>query len=373
MEKLDYCFTNDLWRLWENKSPIKIDAKGMPLELVGYSQGSQATNFNIKNASISLDAGISSPYDVNTVLLTHGHSDHSSGIYYYPLHHDKMVVKKETFLESQLHDGSKYCKKKPEFVRHIQDIFVPEQITHLVDMTIQTNFNMNKGYIQKRTDTNYRIIGVRPGDSIPTTFMGKSATYDVFRCFHGVCPCVGYGITVKTTKTKEKYKNLLPEEKKQLGKQKVIMSEIVDYPYFLYLGDTDKHVLDTDEENNEYMSSCEWKPPIENDDEERSFRVIKSTDIKGYTTHKRHISEYAFIMIECNFLYDEHYDEATKRNHMHYRDIKKFALENPKCTLILNHFSMRYKYNDIESFFNDPKNGKPDNVYYWNCANRNIL
>lgn len=72
---------------------LKISEKGMVIDLVGYSQGSQSTNFVIRNANIAFDAGISCPYDCDNVLLTHEHSDHSAALYFYPLHHLKTISK----------------------------------------------------------------------------------------------------------------------------------------------------------------------------------------------------------------------------------------------------------------------------------------
>lgn len=213
---------------------------------------------------------------------------------------------------------------------------------------------------------------MRPGDSIPFTFMGKEAMLDIFRCFHGKCACVGYGITVKIMETLPQYKNLTPEEKKELGKSGVKMTGLVDFPYIFYGGDTNKNILKTKEEQEEIISSEEWIEPDENDEDERSWRIKKASSLEGYTKHNRNLNDYKIIMIECNFLYDEHYDEATKRHHMHYRDIKEYALKNPQCTFLLNHFIMRYLYDDIQRFFNDPINGKPNNLFYWNSANRRI-
>lgn len=369
MDKLIYCITNDLWQLWERKSPIPINEKGMSLDLIGYSQGSQSTNFMIKNGSIAFDAGISCPYDCDHVGLTHGHSDHSAGLYFYPLHHSKTITKTIEVL-----DNSPIPKKVKLLVKenHIQNIYVPVEIAHLADELIQAHYNISKGFKMKRSDTCYNIVAVKPGDSIPIKFMNRDATLDVFRCFHGKCPCVGYGITVKITEVLPEYKNLKPEEKKELGIKGVKMTGLVDYPYFFYCGDTDKNILKTTEEQEELILSEDFPKIEKNEEDEHSWRIKKSFELEGYKTHERKLNDYKVIMIECNFLYDEHYEEATKRHHMHYRDIKEYALQNPNCTFILNHFSMRYTYLDIERFFKDPINGKPENVHYWNSANRKI-
>lgn len=339
------CFTdiNEIWRIWENKCPININEKGLPLNIVGWSQGSLRTNFLIKNANISLDAGLSCPYSVDNVLLTHGHCDHSASLFFYCLRQDK-------FIDSII-DGKKVK------VKVYLKIYVPEELAAITDMKLQCDFAMTNSIKKERNDTSYQIIGVKHGDSIPTIFMGTDSTFDIFRCYHGNIPCVGYGITTKVKKIKDEYKNLTNEEKKQLGKKKIQLMEFIDYSYFLYLGDTDNNILKENPDIPEVSN---------NNDLEISWRVKKSNEIEGYKQHNKKITDFKYIMIECNFLIDEHYNEAIIRNHMHWIDIKKFANDNPNNIIILYHFSMRYKSEQIDMFFNDPKNQKPDNIYWWN-------
>lgn len=341
------CFTksNGIWKIWENKGPIKINEKGLPLDIVGWSQGSFRTNFLIKNANISLDSGLSCPYDVDHLLQTHGHCDHNASLFFYCLRQDK-------FIDSII-DGKKVK------VKSYLKIYVPEEIASITDMKLQADFAMTNSVKTEREDTSYEIIGVKHGDSIPTIFMGTESTFDIFRCYHGNIPCVGYGITVKVKKTKDEYRNLTPDEKKELGKKKIQLTENVDYPYFLYLGDTDNNILKENPDIPE-VSNNEHLP--------KSWRIKKSDDLKGYKTHKRKITDFKHIMIECNFLDEKHYDEATNRHHMHWCDIKIFAIQNPNNKIILYHFSRRYKPEQIDMFFNDPKTEKPDNIYWWNSC-----
>lgn len=363
MEKLEFCFVkvNDVWKIWENKSPFIINRKGMVIDLVGFSQGSLRTNFLIKNANISFDAGLSCPYGVDHVLLTHGHCDHSASIFFFTLRNDK-------FIDVEVEENGKKVKRKE---KQYLNIYVPEQIAVITDMKIQCDFLMTNGYKRNHTDSSYKIIATKHGDSIPTKFMGNNATFDIFRCFHGDIACVGYGITIKIKQVKQEYINLTPNEKKELGKKKIQLMEIIDYPYILYLGDTDCNILKSEEEIKEITNHVDWIDPPDNKELEFNSRIKRASEIDGYKQHNRKITDFEFIMIECNFLDEEHYNEAIERNHMHYRDIRDFAFKNPSNKFMLYHFSKRYTFEQIEMFFHDPINNCPSNIRWWNCGDHN--
>ena len=73
------------------------------------------------------------------------------------------------------------------------------------------------------------------------------------------------------------------------------------------------------------------------------------------------IFKYKVIMIECNFILDEHLDKAKETQHIHWSQLKPIIESHPNNKFILYHFSLRYKPSIIEDFFKD----KPSNCYPW--------
>jgi L-ascorbate metabolism protein UlaG (beta-lactamase superfamily) len=65
----------DFYNNWQKK--LVIDQ----FELVGYSCGGFKTGLIILPLKICLDAGVSTQYEPNLILITHGHNDHVCELY----------------------------------------------------------------------------------------------------------------------------------------------------------------------------------------------------------------------------------------------------------------------------------------------------
>eukprot|EP01034_Spumella_vulgaris_P025751 gene25751-32240_t len=96
----------------------------------------------------------------------------------------------------------------------------------------------------------------------------------------------------------------------ELKRSGVNINYEVEFPLFVYLGDT-------------------------------SHIVLQETAIEKYRT----------IMIECTFILDEDLEQATHTQHMHWSQLAPYVASHPDNTFIIYHFSQRYKATEILEFF----------------------
>ena len=281
--------SNYLWQIWNLKEAVRIP--GTQWTLKGYSIAALRTNFYIKEIEVMLDGGLSSPYCMSHIFLTHGHADHSANL---PFH---IYNKKEN------------CK--------IQ-VYVPKEIALNIKNFIETSYILSSdvdfaGLNIKNEDLflnkYYTLIPVSHGDVIEMILKNKKYFIEIIKCYHSV-PCVGYGFIEKRQKLKEEFKKFSGKEIGELRKKGENLYNEVEYPYFCFLGDTSKEIL-------------------------------KESAITKYKT----------IMIECTFINDDDLTQADKTFHMHFRYLEEYIRDNPEKTFILYHFSQRYSKNDLFEFF----------------------
>lgn len=151
-----------------NKCPFEsklMKVCGTDPLLVGWSLAALRSNFIMKLGKKSFDAGLSCPYPIEEVYLTHGHCDHSASLFFYTLNNKSLRI------------------------------FVPNDILEFSDKKIQHDYYLTES-TKKYDSARYTVIGVEGGDCIPTTFMGQKALIEVFNSQHSV-PCVSYGLLVE--------------------------------------------------------------------------------------------------------------------------------------------------------------------------------
>jgi len=281
--------SNYVWDIWNLKSPVNIP--GTQWTIKGYSIAALRTNFYIKELEIMLDGGLSSPYCMSHIFITHGHSDHTANL---PFHI--------------------YNKKENTKIK----VFAPKEIALNVRNFIETTYILSSdvdfaGLNIKNEDLYlykyYDLIPVSPGDYLEMTLKNKNYTIEIIKCHHSV-PCVGYGIIEKRQKLKDEYKTLTGKEIGELRKKGKNLYNQVEYPYLCYLGDTSKE-------------------------------IFKESSIKKYQT----------IMIECTFIYDDDLGQADKTFHLHWKYLEEYIRDNPDKTFILYHFSQRYSTKELNEFF----------------------
>lgn len=269
---------NEIWNVWDVVKPQNI--LGTNYTIKGFSIAALRTNFYIPELGIMLDAGLSYHLNPDYIFITHGHSDHTANIPYHV--YNQINVK----------------------------IYAPnvKNIGNYIDSAVK--MSRFGDFLRKYDKRNYELHDAIIGEKYDFIIKNKNITVEIIKCFHSV-PCVGYGFIEKRKKLKEEYKNLSGLEIKELKKTTIITYEH-DFPFFCYLGDSDKNIL----------------------------------------TNKN-ILKYKNIMIECTFLYVDDLKQADKKFHLHWDYLKDFVIQNQDITFILYHFSQRYNKNKIIEFFKD--------------------
>jgi ribonuclease BN (tRNA processing enzyme) len=323
--------TNKLWQMWEEKCPLQnIKWNNTDPILVGWSKASLRTNFILKKLKISLDAGLSCPYDMDHIFLTHGHADHSASITFYLLN------------------------------ENVTNIYVPNEITNILREKIKNDYYLTHSKVKDQKRLSHKIIGVNPGNKFNLLIKNSPSVVEIFKCYHSV-PTVGFGISKISSRIKEEYKLLSNDEKKKLGINGINMKEEYEEPFILYLGDTDARVfgIDIDIKENNYDSGNIIIGII-------FFYLILLIFLLSPTkiNKKQDIFKYPIIMVECTFILDEDLEKARIKTHMHWKDLEPVIKSHPNNQFILYHFSRRYTNETIDNFFT--KCIKPDNCHIWN-------
>lgn len=294
---------NTLWNVWTDVDPIKI--KDTQLTLKGFSIAALRTNFYIPELGIMFDAGLSGNMDADYILVTHCHSDHTANI---PFHTLKPNYIDGTTKKIQIYSPPESCSNVDKYITQL--FLLSCQVEKEDDLPGKKTYDMNNA-----TEGLHQIIVNK-----------RPHTMEVIKCSHAV-PCVGYGLIETRSKLKAEYQSKSKDEIRDLAKQKVQITENLQIPYFLYLGDTD-------------------------------YTVLSNKAIEKYKT----------IMIECTFLVDDDLEQAGLTQHMHWSQLKPYVLSHAETTFILYHFSLRYKKSQINSFFETEMKAEPSltNIVVWN-------
>lgn len=187
-------------------------------------------------------------------------------------------------------------------------IYCPIDCAELMELYISSGRKLSYG-MKTLSEPRYEIKPVDHDYSEQIKIRGKNFILRTYECYHSVS-CLGYGLSEIREVTKSEYLNLTPAEKKELGLKKVQLKEDREFPFIVYLGDTTIKVFDNQE-----------------------------------------IFKYKFIMCECTFLLDNHYEHAQAKYHTHWNDLKIVIEAHPECFFIIYHFSSRYSVSTIQSFF----------------------
>lgn len=277
--------------LVEGRCKLVLNLEGVgPTEFIGISKAACGTSIAIPRLSLQLDAGNNVyNYHPDAVFMTHCHSDHC-----YRATHFVSRDKPPLFFMPL------------SMVDRLEDyLFASQKLSLNRNMTIE---QYACGHINR---------GISVGDVITDFCKNKQIGAHVVECSHSV-PCCGYAFFIRKQKRMAKYADATNSELKEMKTAGVNITECIDLPMFMFLGDTDYNAFN---ENNP----------------DNVLSYIK----RGWKN----------IFIECSFLELEMLEKAHDKKHMHWFDLKKIVSAYPDVSFILMHFSARYKYNDIVNFF----------------------
>ena len=196
--------TYSVWQ-YEMKLP------GTTLTLRGHSRGSEKTGFYIPQLKLMFDAGVTTYFEPQTILITHCHLDHCNAL--------PMI----------LASAAVQCAPSPV-------VCCPKEQLDLFEIFVHSAYQLNHATY---SGFGKRFVGVAHGDRIP---IEKTHFAKVFRLHHSV-PSVGYGIYEERTKLAEKYKGLSSKELYELRAQGVELSEYAPAKILAFICDTTTDVF----------------------------------------------------------------------------------------------------------------------------------
>ena len=269
---------------------IKLNAYAA-LQVSGYSRAAHRTGIEIKGLDILLDAGLDVQKSFANIFITHQHLDHCIYLPQYTMNIDN----------------------KPEGITVVSTNNILGKIKPYVCEALRMSKNMGPDIayddILKNAMTKFTPITL---DDVYTFNNGREQwLVKPIKCFHGI-DSIGFGFSVKKNKLKEEYLQLSGKEIKKLKDLQVEITQEIISPIFLFLGDTNKKIL----ENKE-------------------------------------IYEYKTIIVECTYIYDDELELAKINKHMHWVEIKEYIKKHNLIQFILIHFSMKYKKEEIIKFFKE--------------------
>ncbi|MEV0384886.1 MBL fold metallo-hydrolase [Nonomuraea sp. NPDC050643] len=268
------------WKTWQ--------PPGGRWTLTGYSRANDKTFFHVPELKLALDAGLVEGRQVDTVLLTHTHLDHSKDL--------DFLATRSTGV----------------------DIYVPDEALPYVRAYLRATTELNQvAAYDPALAASARLHGVRPGEEFP---LGRNGSHvvRVLETEHKV-PSAGYGVAewrraltpeferLKATLDGAEFGRLIAGERRRGN----TVDRQVRRPLFAYLGDTHASALERDPE----------------------------------------LSGYPVIITECTYLDDAELDRAQRVGHTVWSRLRPFVEAHPDTLFVLTHFSLRYSDQEVLAFF----------------------
>lgn len=263
-------------------------AKYKGLSVQGYSRAAHRTGLKVHGLPILLDAGLDVQECFSHIFITHAHLDH---VIFLP----QYTMNNENEKTINVISTAKILDSVKEYVSSAL------RMSQCIASNVTSNEIMAKAFVQMKPISSQTLYEFIHGND---KWLVKSV-----RCFHGI-DSIGFGFSVEKTKLKEEYKDLKGNDIKKLKNDGVEITYKKIEQVFLFLGDTNKRVLED-----------------------------------------RTIYEYPTIIMECTYIYHDEISLAKKNHHIHWEEIKDIVKENSSIQFILIHFSMKYKKDEITEFF----------------------
>lgn len=273
---------------WKNQ--VKLSTG---ISISGYSRAAENTGFYCPELGIAFDGGLPMNDKPSVICLTHLHNDHMCELH-------KMLI-----------DNSK-C---PIIIIPNNDKFEKLLCTTLKYIYMASKFihpDSPKGRDPKTTYS-YKIFKLDVGSSYKFKETTQGDYYiEGIPSNHGVVS-MSFGVYQNRKRCKLEYQNLSSDEYKKLKLDGIEFTEFYKFPIVCYMSDT----------------SCKsLTSPLSN--------LIYS---------------YSIVMIECTFLEDCDLPNAKKKSHIHWSQLVPVIKQNPSIKFILTHFSKKYTWIEIKSFF----------------------
>lgn len=246
-------------------------------------------------------------------------------------------------------DAGPQCFKKPEHIfithshcdhianlpftlideedgNHKYNLYGPKKAENKIKNYISSMFEANSLSDNIPIDDWFTYNGLEKKDKKISVVTNKNKLdVEIIKCHHNI-PTISYGFGLKKKKINPKYIGLNGKEIVWLKKKGVDISVEVLKKIFCFICDTSIKVFD----DNPF------------------------------------IFDYSTIFIECTFIREGEEELATKKNHIHWNQLKPYVKEHPDITFMLFHFSLKYKDEEIEEVMEvEFKNEGINNVDLW--------
>jgi ribonuclease Z len=297
-----------------------------PWTLQGHSRGSERTGFCIPELHVALDAGISSYMGLQTALLTHSHGDHASQ------------------LPSMAHSNKRVTIRGPPSaaagVRAYCASYVAMDSGQYSGCTCGPAAAGCETEAVPTHSTGRTPVKVRP--PLPPLFepmavgdrfnLRPDVIVTAVECLHAV-PCHGFVFSAVRSKLLPECAGLSASALRSRRQSGQAVSETVEKPLLVYLGDTAVGVFDTPA-----MRDVMAHAPV--------------------------------VVVECTFVEGE----WAKRGHIAWSELAPVCARYPAVHFVLIHFSWRYTDEDVLAYFRGVDGGAAmSNVSLWlDCGVTNV-
>ncbi|AYV82246.1 MAG: hypothetical protein Homavirus20_4 [Homavirus sp.] len=277
------------------------------LTLQGHSIAGERTGFMIPELCMFLDGGMNSYRKINSMLLTHGHSDHSHNI--------------SCVATDMGEDISNNTFKRPT-------VYAPIEIEEPIKISARAGKSLNDGTILDPEDKSdiITVVPVVVGQTFRLFGRNENTilNIDILKCIHTV-PTLGYLISSISKKLR---KDLIGASKEDIKQRRLNGEQITEehiIPLFAFMGDTNEQVF----EHNPIL--FQGVPII----------IIECTGVDKKTQPP---------------------DVISSRKHCHWEHLKPIVTLHPEITFVLIHFSRCLKESTIYSIIRE---SNLPNVVLW--------
>ena len=289
---------------------------GVQWHLQGHSQAGERTGFWIPELKLFLDAGVNSYKNPDTILITHGHGDHSFGTPFLAMGQGGVLA------------------KRPH-------VYIPRDASGPLQLFCRAAQSLNDCR-ELTPDAQIRCHPTTMGDTF--SVCNSRVEVNVVQCVHRV-PTVGYILSTVSKKLKPEFQGLPGKEIGRLSKTTEV-SQRVATPRVCFMGDT---TIEAFKLTPSVRTACGggggWGELMLC---RGIFRV--------------QILKCPVVVVECTLLHARDESKAWSSGHICWSQLRPIAKGNPDVTFVLIHFSRKYRDEDIARFFDALPGGHPANV-----------